>query len=546
MASLFTTLCHSLFCCLNAPYLSRRTDQEASNIRATRCRAWYQVRSIAMNHADSLDMISCGYFCRTNAVPNSLGTKTVATTTVGRTGPSLVSFAWLPQEVADMIIDLLAGDNASLRAVARTSRSCTRRAQKHLHKRIHVDFEHMSTQQLEYFPQVYESPEFRSFVREVRIDPGNIFWRLSNRNLDITLRIFRAMQRVEVLGFFDGYFPLRCDTSEVYDFVCQHYTHVTTLSMQNLFFEQMEDFLRLLRQFPQLTHLSTIGNIFARAPDADPVWYSKELGLTGSLPRLRALRMHASMAGKCEERRLLWYLALMIDPATCTAVELAVRSGRSAGVFLGKCGSHLVHIKLAELETRRRKFKQYGVAYPVADIAYSNGTALAMALEQYRTTGRRGRVQEFAGRYVVLYTQRAAERSQVAPESSVTNLVLHFRLRALQRYSYEWMGLADTLAKSSLIRVPDLRIHITVAISPDDTVVADAALLQNIQRAIAEDVASVHSTARVICSLYTDSTMRPWDDVFTRMYDSYSTGQPAARYTDAVGRPPPLPVHHIW
>ena len=249
----------------------------------------------------------------------------------------------LPQEIVDAVIDWVY-DQGTLQALALASRSCLPRARQRLYRRVDIRCGSISANNL--VSMEHSVAPLPSYVRDLHLDIG-----AAEAPADDLLGVLAVFHRVETMRFEYGYLGHQKRLLEVHDCLRHQFDHLEYLSLTEVRFQRLNDFSQLMRCFPQLSRLNMEGTIFQRE---DITLDIDKLGVDGILSRLRILRVTAERGAPIGEHPLLQCLARMIDPAICTAVEVAVHRSHHAHELLDTCGPHLRHLTVAELGSRCR------------------------------------------------------------------------------------------------------------------------------------------------------------------------------------------------
>lgn len=176
----------------------------------------------------------------------------------------------VPQEVADIILDLLADDAHTLKSCALISRQWRPRSQHHLHNALTIKRQSDVT----FLEEIYADALLASYVHTLAIEvmwwP---FW-ISIQSVLRRLPSVRALTLTSVGGI----------NAEMHQLMTGRFTSLTALSLNFITFDDFPAFSRFLNDFPYVEDLSLKNVYWAR-------WEGLEEIPDGSIHRFRTLQI---------------------------------------------------------------------------------------------------------------------------------------------------------------------------------------------------------------------------------------------------------------
>jgi len=227
----------------------------------------------------------------------------------------------VPQEVTDIIVDLLSHDAKSLKSCTLISRQWRDRSQYHLHRALKLD----RKSDIPFLDGIYSDFLLASYVRDVTIETmWHPFWSLLLPVLQ-KLRAVRSLTLVSVGSI----------NFEMHQLMAQRFASLESLSMSFVTFDNFSGFTNFLNAFSCLRHLALKN-----------VYWSRVVGGEGELPVARIHGLRDLRFAYCTEQSMFvkWLMSarenLRLDTLSLTWYE----KSDSVRDFLRFVGEHLRHL----------------------------------------------------------------------------------------------------------------------------------------------------------------------------------------------------------
>ncbi|TCD68718.1 hypothetical protein EIP91_010002 [Steccherinum ochraceum] len=205
----------------------------------------------------------------------------------------------IPQELTDMVLDLLSHDLKSLRSCSLVARQWRPRSQYHLHRSLKV----CRQTDIKLLASIYQDELLASYVRTLDIERmWSPFWDSTHSLLQILGEV-RSLSLVSVGDI----------NQEMRQFMAARFTHLRYLSLSFVTFDTFAALTSFLNAFPALTHLSVKNVYWSRKegllPDADSLHRLRDVSIGFCTDQHLLLRWLAGAADKprLESLAVTWY-----------------------------------------------------------------------------------------------------------------------------------------------------------------------------------------------------------------------------------------------
>ncbi|THH30209.1 hypothetical protein EUX98_g3987 [Antrodiella citrinella] len=232
----------------------------------------------------------------------------------------------IPQEVSDIIVDLLSRDARSLKSSALISRQWRDRSQYHLHHTLKLD----RKSNIPSLVDIYGDNLLPHYVRAISIDMmwGDFWSMIWGESWSSLLPIFHQFDGVRSLSL-GRMGPI---SVAMHEFVSERFACLDSLSLTCVSVENFSTFSTFLNALPHLAHLAL----------KDVHWSKAGGEVSPSVHRLRTLRL-----AFCTEQSVFvkWLMSVGEDKLRLESLSLTwYHDSDSLRAFVGFVGGHLQHL----------------------------------------------------------------------------------------------------------------------------------------------------------------------------------------------------------